>query len=412
LTNAKHFGASKLISSPFFLILLLVLIINIIACTFQRLGWLISNPSWNLGTKGLHNFAVIPERNEGAQQTITKVLHKKHYKLRVTKLPEGTVISAQKGMWAPWASVLFHISLVGIGIGIISSYLWGFHAVLNVTEGQIAKAQRGSFIKTYDGRLTKNVDPGFDLGVAEFEAEYNQGVAEPTKVVSYVRVFRNHEILASAPVSPNNRIEYNGFQIMLSRFGLAPHLTLQDQNNKVIFDGFVNMDWAVHKAPIFSVRDSVTLPGTDIKLEMELFPDAKIQQDGSIISISNEPKLPLLTVNASENNQALFQGKALPGQKIPLSNGMTLMFDKVAYWNGFEVSKDPGVPVIFLFSLLGGVGLMGAVLLNQSEILVVLNAGETRVGGKSRRFRGLFEEEIAELVKLIELGKGEVRNYG
>jgi cytochrome c biogenesis protein len=154
-----------------------------------------------------------------------------------------------------------------------------------------------------------------------------------------------------------------------------------------------------YRAP---VRGSFHVEGTDTDIEiMSFVPDFTII-NGQVRKRSDEMINPAIYVMARKGDSLLFNGWVLP--KYPQysidTGGYTLQF--VDYWGwqytGLQVAYDPGVEVVWIGCTLLVIGLMLSFFHSHQRIWARIQGNQVVVAGSTHKNRMAFEKRMEDLI--------------
>ncbi len=301
---------------------------------------------------------------------------------------EGTVYYAKKGEGGFWGSAAFHAGMLVVLLGVLVSTFTRYNGRLVLTEDfdiEPTKALKG---------LSKNeryVFPVRDMVLKSFSPVY-----EGAFPVDYAARFMNQDVygrVQEETVRVNEPMKAGGYEFILTRYGFAPRFVLRDREGKVVSDDVVNL---VVITPD-QVDDFPVLEGK-VSVKARFFPDFYIDSErGRAWTRSREPKRPVFLLSI-ERNGNIASGFVPMGRSIEFE-GYTLEFTELRYWVHLDVSRDSGLPFIFLGFIAIIVGLTVRLALNEKEAWVIINGNKVGIGGRARFFPALFEEELKRLAE-------------
>lgn len=259
------------------------------------------------------------------------------------------------------SSVIFHLSLIGLLAGLLASYLFGFYGRMIITEGQILPQQPGSYQTVKKGPLAGNPQAGYSFGLGPVVVRYRNGMAEPTDFSAQLIMMQNHNITAFTELKPNSSFDYQGVNISLEDFGLAPKVQIISADGKKE-ETYVNLIWETADDILYIGRDVVDIPDTGLRISLKVYPDAKFLPDGTLKTLSNELRAPAVWAEVYSKDSMVFRGPALPGQKMRCSNGMAVVVPEIRKWVTLVIKKDYGYNLTLIFAVIALISLGAAVL--------------------------------------------------
>ncbi|GAW93592.1 cytochrome c biogenesis protein ResB [Calderihabitans maritimus] len=385
--------------------LLLLLLLNTLVCSLFRLEELekkTARPPENLSR--YPNRRAIKSKDAGHLFFFLKdYLSRRGYKIFDA---HQNCFLARKGESYYWGSMVFHLSFLVILVGVMLNNLFGFHGSMIIPEQQLAVEDHRFYQSIEEGLLFGEQHQRFQIGLESMEVYFDRGKTTPSLLEAKVWVMEGHRrIVASQTVKPNQPIRYKGRRILLTGYGYAPYFTLEHQN-KVIFQSYINLISTWNEKGEIQYKDEFNIPNSEIKVEVELFPDATISADGTLKNLSHNLKLPAVEIRVTQREEELFAGHALMGQTMKLSNGMKLSFLGVKRYGWFDVAYHPGVFFLYGGFILCLAGLVFALFVTPKGIWVSLGDAGIEMAGYSKRYQQLFREEFNTLVDVISRQNG------
>ncbi|HWJ02455.1 MAG TPA: cytochrome c biogenesis protein ResB [Verrucomicrobiae bacterium] len=346
-------------------------------------------------------------------------LRRNGYRVLPKERPDNFLYGV-KGQSSRWGTLLFHLSLFAIIIGVFISINNSFYGETIVTEGQTFSAQEDPYtvpaeeeLQKLRGRLPdlsfqlQRVSPVFwedKLLFTNLEAEvvYPEGTTE-----SY------------ATVKLNSPMFHRGTFLELAGFGYSPYFILKNQQGNTLYESYVNLG-------IFPSgnEDYFQVPGLPYEIHVLVWSDY-YSADGNPGTKSYNLSNPLYTVyilkdkdpmpkpdepQSPENKELVIKGNYKPGEAINFA-GYTLTFPDIRYYGQFRIIYDPGLILVF-----GGFGLMALGLcwrffLYRRQVWAVVeqsSSGPTlHLAGISDYYRDSFADELKK-IRSKSGGKGDM----
>jgi len=332
----KTFNFDDMYHSWWFLGLIVILCINIIVCSIERLltTWKIIFPkkiTFNAERfrklKNLETFSLNKSLTELTLESET-LLSKSVGPVIKEETGAGVVLYAEKGRWTRMGVYVVHTSLLLLFLGALIGSLFGFKAYLNLDEGQTSDT---AILLT-----TRNpVKLDFSIRCNEFEVKfYDTGAPEEFR--SNVTLVQDGKDILTTDIRVNQPLRYKGINIFQSSYGSAP----PDQ---------VSLE-------IISVPDNATMVRT-VKIGEEIqLPDEKTQ-------FKLEGFLPHFDFNGHDLGPT-FIGRIFEMDGKSFQIGLPLKFptfDKMRkgpyafvikaaeqkHYTGLHITKDPGIWYVY-----------------------------------------------------------------
>jgi cytochrome c biogenesis protein len=365
-------GFFSVFSTPWFLLLMTVLVISIVCCTLDRTPRL-----W----RGAHEVRVEqpaaffdPSRDQrsilplvlvgdavggsvgvlaggsvgasvggsarapagaragGTVAAVQQAFRAQHFRRQRLAMADGaTFVYGDRNQYMKLATLLTHAGLVLFLLGGAVTVAAGFETVLFVGEGQTAPVQP---IGTPGNLLVKNhafAAPRRDDGSF---ADYSTDLS----------VFRDGEEVARKSIRVNDPLSVDGFAFHQNTFGPSALLTIRDAAGELVWSGPLLLDDELLDRP----QGFMTIPGARVGLVAVL--DEGADGASRLVMQGVGP-----ADSATGQNETLFLVTVPVGVTTDpeVTAGHSISWQGVGAWTGMVVKNDPGQPVIWLaFGLL------------------------------------------------------------
>ena len=287
-----------------------------------------------------------------------------------------TLLFAQKGGWSRTGVCVVHTSILVIFIGAIIGVLYGFKGSVMIPETEQTD-------KIYTSKGTQTIDLGFTVRCDSFILElYPNGM--PRQYKSQVTVLENGKELFQAPIEVNSPLKYRGIT-----FYQASYEGYQDFMIKV-----TNKASGNSKTAIVSFREQGEWPQEGLTFGV-------INAEG-IESISR------LKIWFSDNKGApsVLWLKDGESATVERESGTYLLSTKQMYATSLQVSKDPGVWVVYIGCGLMLLGLVIAFFMAHQRIWLFIKEEESGASilftGSANKNRDGFEKIFNDLAEILE----------
>jgi cytochrome c biogenesis protein len=332
-------GLFSVFSTPWFLLLMTVLVVSIICCTLDRTPRLwrsvshtrVEQPAAFFDTDREHR-AVVRGGGEAALEPVHAAFRRGHFRRRRTAQADGaTFVYGDRNQFQKLATLLTHAGLVLFLAGGALTVAAGFETVVFVGEGETAPVQA---VGTPGNLLVKNnaffAPRNADGSFADFQTDLS--------------VFRDGEEIVRQTIRVNDPLRLDGFVFHQNTFGPTAELTITDASGALVWDGPLLLDDELLGLP----QGFMTVPGADVGLVAVLSEDA-----------AGAPLLALQGVGPADpetgENDTLFLATIPVGvttdPEVTADHAIT--WGAVGSWTGMVIRNDPGQPVIWLaFGLL------------------------------------------------------------
>lgn len=374
----REFGITDIFHSPWFLTLIFVLTVNMIACSVQRVFPKVRTMKHKmpfLGAKQIENLAVAKSITvSGGQQAFERLAERfKKHGFKIEYDTTGGAMVAERGKFSKLAATVTHIGLLSLLAGVTITSWTGFSGF-----GPIEVDDRLTFGKSEHSKLWIGNLPKWSVLVEDSRREdYETGDAKQWYSKLAV-VDTTGKILKRQEISVNNPLSYENVDIYQSSWGLS-HLIVSFNGRAVRLE--LNQMGKVHAAMmpldqntvfIFSLRKT-----TDPLRLFVKTPD--VQQPRMLTA------LPL--------------GVAMPVGPVKIK------VERIVPATGLQYKCDPGLPLTYTaFSIIMLGVLMAAVPHYQvwASLRACDGAYEISCGGVSRKAKKAFERLLEAALRDVK----------
>lgn len=342
-------GLFRVFSAPWFVLLLVVLVIAIVCCTLDRTPRL-----WRQVQPGrvdqplpffdprLSDRAVL----DGVALSVDQVsgaLRRRRYRVqRRASEADGSVawVQGDRNQYSKLATLLTHLGLILFLAGGAVTVAMGFETVVFVGEGQTAPVQpvgtpRNLLVKVNSFRMPLHAD------------------GTPADFVTDLSVYQDGTEVARKDIRVNDPLEVQGYVFHQNTFGPAVDLTIHDGDGGLVWTGPLLLDDEVAGFP----SGFMTIPGSDVGVIAVLTRTA----DGVGALVLQGVGLPTVVDDGAagrvEGTDLFRVVVGLGGTVDPAAaDGYAITWDRAGAWTGMVIKNDPGAPVIwsaFLFLIVG-----------------------------------------------------------
>ena len=345
----------------------------------------------------------------------TKRLKSRRFKAVRGEDRSGGWISAEKGYLRETGNLLFHLSLIGLLIGVAVGHFWGFKGAALVTESDgFSDTPLGYASLTLGPAVSTGDLPGFSLKLNKFAATYQTSgdqFAQP-------RTFDAYATFKATPTSKSQNVDLqvnkpltvNGTNIFLEGHGYAPVVEIKDGQGRVLYDGpttFLGQDEYFDSSGAIKAP-AATAGGTDLGFQGWFLPDAYVPAGSMPASVFPQALNPMLILSAYAGSldmnggaeQSVYTldttnmkqldvksagaaagaGNALElkvGQTTALPNHLgSVTFVGVKQWVQLNIAYDPGQKIVLPAAILAVLGLIGSLGIRRRRVWVRVSERE------------------------------------
>jgi cytochrome c biogenesis protein len=381
------------------------LAVNLIVCSLDRFPSSLKRFRSTPGADREKPFEDLPEDRsfpvktafEPASNLVGDLLKKNYGKVERKEKGEATFYFVQKGRLTHFGVYLVHLSVLLILIGGIAGSLFGFQAFVNIPEGE--EIDRVFLRKNREAKPLP-----FAVRCEKFTVEFYPN-GTPKEYRSDLVFLANGEALFEGPLQVNHPITFQGITLYQSTYGTLPgnqvRLSLKregDGQNSFV-DAQVNKPFALPgeegEAAVTAVRSDFMRMGPAVQLEIR----PKSGEDVQLWVFKNhkmiEQRFPGIFERFPRLNPASFK---------PYTFFVETMDSK--FYTGLQVSRDPGVPLVWAGFVSIIIGLFVTFFLSHRMIWVRLSrrkkgANIALAGMSSKNAVGL-EREIGKLMTQLQ----------
>jgi cytochrome c biogenesis protein len=433
-------GFFDLYHTWWFVLLLLLFTANLTICTLERFPnvWkAVRAPLKHLGEDG---FKALPYRKEvavkggveKAEAEALKALGSRRYTHRIVKDQGATIIASQKGAYTRLGYIVTHISIILIFVGALIGAFFGFKGFLNLPEGEASsvvylrneplwdKIMAGFGISKspviHDPRGGVPAMPmGFYVRCDDFEVDYYSNAGRPTGMPSeYWSILSVYDMqqqkVFDKRIRVNDPLQHHGITFYQSSYGTIPNAS-----GKVVLNVRQKNAPGPGETVVVDPGASVYVASIDRTIRvLGVAPfgmrDAATGQAQIFQSRNDEFVNPTVDLEVLRGKTPVFRTQVMKvdiGEPVMPENYVIRYVD---YWGarytGLQVTKDPGVWIVYTGFILLCVGPLVAFFGSHRKVWVRIQdrKGEAAVlvGGSVNRNRLAFEREFNSIAETLE----------
>jgi cytochrome c biogenesis protein len=376
-------GFFDMYHSWWFVLLLYLLTLNLIACSIKRLPrvWkIISEPTLIMDDgfeKSLsltHDLKLAGDAQSLKEKTAA-FLTKEFAKPVITEVDGDYHLFAEKTPYSRLGVYVVHLSVIIIFIGAIIGSLFGYKGYVQINEGETVNS-----IAVRGGKM---VNPGFGVKCEKFSVSFYDTGA-PKEFKSILTVLENGKPVPgyeNVKVIVNDPLTYKGITFYQSSYGQSEeggvfHFTVRDRRGGP-------------PVPLTArLHESVPLPGGGTMQVLEATQDVR-----RVMPQFSGPAARVEVLRPGGNPQPFIVFRNYP--QFDEGRGDNLIFTyggaDEKYYTGLQVAKDPGVWVVWLGCLLMVIGTMMAFFLSHKRIWARVSRGHVTLGGSASKNQSGFQ---------------------
>jgi cytochrome c biogenesis protein len=347
--------------SWWFQLLLILLVINIVVCSIDRMSGnrrilFVKKPSFQLPRfrsikrKEKLDDSRSPEQLKDIYQKLV-TRHFRHSQIEATE--NGFAIFGEKGRWTRFGVYTVHFSVVLLLIGGLIGSIFGFDGFVNIAEGE--STQRVQLRNS-----AETVTLGFEIRCEDFDVSFYDTGA-PKEFRSSLTILEQGRPVLKKDIIVNDPLSYKGIRIYQSSYGTIPSnewvLRFTSRESGKIYTQKANVGQPVEipeKLGSFVIRDlvrSYQFKGHDVG-------DAMI---GVLTPVDGDPievALPLRFPSFDKMRKGNVQ--------------IAVVENVQRFYTGLQVNRDPGVWVVYCGFILMIIGCYITFFMSHQQICIEL----------------------------------------
>jgi cytochrome c biogenesis protein len=362
-------GFFDLYHSWWFRALILLLVANILVCSIDRLQatWkiiFVRHPRFNLARYRQLKNRVDSIHDGDAEQLkalYQPVIARRFRYHRTEETDEGFAIYGERGRWTRLGVYVVHFSVVLLLIGGLIGSIFGFEGYVNIPEGERAQSIQLS-------NSNQKLQLGFEIRCDDFNVDFYDTGA-PKEFRSSLTIFKQGKAVLQKDIIVNDPLRYEGISFFQSSYGnMPPNEAILNFTSKAT--GMVYSKRAVLNTPFVIGEDLGTFVLQKYTRQAnfrghnigEAFVGVLTPPNGNAVEVTLPLKFPSF-------------------DRMRKGNVFIAVADFVPrYYTGLQVSKDPGIWVVYAGFILMIVGIYITFFMSHQQVCIDV----ARQGKKSR----------------------------
>jgi cytochrome c biogenesis protein len=394
-------GVFDMYHSWWFRALILMLVANIVVCSIDRLQatWkiiFVRHPRFNLARYRQLKNRTDSIRDGDAEQLkalYQPVMARRFRYHRTEETAEGFAIYSERGRWTRLGVYVVHFSVVLLLIGGLIGSIFGFDGYVNIPEGESARS-----IQISNSNQKLQLD--FEIRCDDFNVDFYDTGA-PKEFRSAVTIFKQGKAVVQKDIIVNDPLRYEGISFFQSSYGtMPPNEAILNFTSKVT--GMVYSERAILNTPIVIAEDL----GTFVLQKYTRQANFRGHNIG-------EAFVGVLTPPNGSGVEVILPLKFPSFDKMRKGDVFIAVADSVPrYYTGLQVSKDPGIWVVYAGFILMIVGIYITFFMSHQQVCIDIasqgNKSRIMVSGTSNKHKLGMQKKVKKLSeRLIGLTTNE-----
>ncbi len=391
-------GLNDVYHSWWFVILLVLLTMSIILCSYKRAVRDVKNiffPDLGLKTAGFDHKFKVKDPGFKSFEKLLRFFKKNHFKINYKNTQSKTVFQLQKNILNALGSDIIHLSIIIILIGSFFTFSPAFGDKYNL---KILKGQTVKVPKT-------DIQFRLDNFTVEFYEKSGRPTGRPKLFRSDISIIDKNGETNKRSIEVNKPLTVKGIQFSQNSYGFHGFETVFIG----VKDNKLKKNIGAYKV---KMGDIIELPNS-YKLRVDDYiPDFRISEDKKIFSFSKEPDNPALKITifkkgSSETFWTFLKFPMMSASHKKARFGVKFMKLTPNYYTVLMAVKDPGLEIVLIGFILLSIGVFAIFLINYNKYIVVVEkSGKSnaiiKINGICKRKDNNFKEKFEKLIKEIK----------
>ncbi len=392
----NFFNLFDMYHSWWFSAILLLLVLNLVACSLHRLPKILSQifHGPDLLRQGDSILKALPYSEKISErvreENLVSELRRRFGHVKRTETESSVSFFVETGRLSRLGVPLTHLSILIILVGGLMGSLFGFRGSVNILEGETVDH---IYLRMRDREIPKPM--GFSVRCDDFNITYYdlQRPEKPVKsYASKLTILEDGKEVLKKTIEVNHPLHYKGLAFYQASYGMMRDVTL-------------GVEWMGNKRKDYLKATEggwVSIPDSNLRLQLLRYAP-QIHNLGEGVQV--------MLFGPNEEPKPFWVLKGLPQSSSKNHRDFNLTLEEVSSkeYTGLQVTRDPGVWVVWIGSGLMIFGLIVSFFFSHQRVWAKVpksGGGETVLAGSSNKNRIGFEKTFSELVKAVRSGGG------
>ena len=393
-------GLFDMYHSWWFRTLILLLVVNIVVCSIDRLQatWkiiFVRRPNFNVARyRQLKNRLEFDHDGDGEKlkALYQPVMARRFRYHRTEETAEGFAIYGERGRWTRLGVYVVHFSVVALLIGGLIGSIFGFEGFVNIAEGESTQS-----IQLNNSNQRQPL--GFEVRCDDFNVSFYDTGA-PKEFRSRLTILKQGKVVEQKDIIVNDPLRFEGINFFQSSYGQLPP-------NEVILNITSNATGKVYSKRA-AINAPIVLPEDLGTFVLQKFTSQANFRGHNI----GEAFIGLLTPPNGSPVEITLPLKFPSFDRMRRGPEFIAIADFVPrYYTGLQVTRDPGVWVVYAGFILMIIGIYLTFFMSHQQVCVdVTTQGKKSrimVSGTSNKNKLGMQKKVTKLSERLEALTGE-----
>jgi cytochrome c biogenesis protein len=391
----NFFNLFDMYHSWWFSAILLLLVINLIACSIRRIPGILSQVFRGPEKRELEDSMIrtLPYVQKVRISNSSKMEEELYSHLKKSmRSPDridtesSVTLYSEKGRFSRLGIPITHLSIIVILIGGLLGSVYGFKGFVNILEGETVDRV---YLRVKDKEIAEPL--GFKVRCDDFSLTYydlpgskEKHVKEYTSILS---IFENGQEVLKKTVQVNHPLHYKGLAFYQASYGAIYNASLgvqrKDKKEKIVLK--------------LLEGETASIPNTNTQIRL-------LRYVPQVHTFGEGVQVALFRPNQAPQTTWVFRNP--PGNDQQRNDEFILTLEGVTplEYTGLQVTRDPGVWIVWVGSGLLILGLIISFFFSHQRVWARIpkrSEGEIIVAGSTNKNKVSFEKTFDQLVEEI-----------